>query len=209
MPLSGNLEDFEITDVLQVIHISNKDGILYIRSAKGRALMFFKGGLLLHAEIEDAVGMDAVRKIIILRQGTFEFRPGDSTPNVTIELPIQNVIIEAARQIDEWKQMRKLIPSVNIVVDFVEEPEISKIELTPDEWKILSSIDGKKTLKELAKTLSLDEFIVAKTLYGLISSGLIKVISEKQEEIIPKTEEVKEEKKEDEDKKRGGFFRRR
>ncbi len=209
MPLSGSLEDFEITDVLQVIHISNKDGVLYIRTAKGRAMMYFKGGLLLHAEIEDAIGMDAVRKIIILRQGTFEFRPGDSTPNVSIELPIQNVIIEAARQIDEWKQMRKLIPSVNIIVDFVEEPEISKIELTPDEWKILTSVDGKKTLKELAKTLSLDEFTVAKTLYGLISSGLLKVTGEKSEEIVQTKEEPKEEKKEEDDKKRGGFFRRR
>uniref|UniRef100_A0A7C4YAP7 DUF4388 domain-containing protein n=1 Tax=candidate division WOR-3 bacterium TaxID=2052148 RepID=A0A7C4YAP7_UNCW3 len=203
MPLSGSLEDFEITDVLQVIHISNKDGVLYIRTPKGRALMFFKGGLLLHAEIEDAVGMDAVRKIIILRQGTFEFRPGESTSQVTIELPIQNVIIEAARQIDEWKQMKKIIPSVNIIVDFVEEPEISKIELKPDEWKILTSVDGKKSLKEIAKSLTLDEFTVAKTLYGLISSGLLKVTGEKQEE------EKKEEKKEEEDKKRGGFFRRR
>lgn len=209
MPLSGSLEDFEITDVLQVIHISNKDGVLYIRTARGRALMFFKGGLLLHAEIEDVVGMDAVRKIIILRQGTFEFRPGDSTPNVSIELPIQNVIIEAARQIDEWKQMKKLIPSVNIIVDFVEEPEISKIELTPDEWKILTSIDGKKTLKELAKTLSLDEFTVAKTLYGLISSGLLKVTEERSEGVLHTKEEIKEEKKEEDDKKRGGFFRRR
>ncbi len=208
MPLSGNLEDFEITDVLQVIHISNKDGVLYIRTGKGRALMFFKGGLLLH----DAVGMDAVRKIIILRQGTFEFRPGESTPNVTIELPIQNVIIEAARQIDEWKQMKKVIPSVDIIVDFVEEPEISKIELTPDEWKILTSVDGKKALKEIARSLSLDEFTVAKTLYGLISSGLLKVIGEKQEEIkqeAKEVKEVKEEKKEEDEKKKGGFFRRR
>jgi len=78
---------------------------------------------------------------------------------------------------------------------------MSNIELSADEWKILTTVDGKKSLKEIAKELGLEEFLVAKTLYGLISSGLLKVIGEKEEE-------HKEEEKE-KNRRRGGFFRRR
>ena len=202
MPLSGNLEDFEITDVLQVIHLSNKDGVLHIKGEKGDALMYFKGGLLLHAETQGAEGMSAVQKILIYRRGTFEFRPGEVVNKASIHMPIQNVILEAARQIDEWKQMEKVLPSVNVIVDFVEEPEMSNIELTPDEWKILTAVDGKKSLKEISKELGIEEFLVAKTLYGLISSGLLKVIGEKHEE-------TKEKEPKEKSRRRGGFFRRR
>ena len=203
MPLSGNLEDFEITDVLQVIHLSNKDGVLHIKGEKGDALMYFKGGLLLHAEAHGSEGMSAVQKILVCRKGTFEFRPGEVVNKTSIQMPIQNVILEAARQIDEWKQMEKVIPSVNVIVNFVEEPEMSNIELSADEWKILTTVDGKKSLKEIAKELGLEEFLVARTLYGLISSGLLKVIGEKEEE------HSEEEEKEKNKRRGGGFFRRR
>lgn len=199
MPLSGNLEDFEITDVLQVIHLSKKDGVLHLFSLNGEAMMYFKNGILLHAEMENTDGMKAVKKIITTKKGTFKFVPGENLDKTSIQMPIQNVIIEAARQIDEWKQIENVIPSGNVVVDFVEEPDESNIELDSMEWKVLAAVNGERTVEELASNLGMEEFAVAKVIYGLISSGLLKV-----KKVIKKEKEEKEN-----EGKRGGFFRRR
>ncbi|MEJ2306785.1 MAG: hypothetical protein P8Y30_04440 [candidate division WOR-3 bacterium] len=71
--------------------------------------------------------------------------------------------------------MEDVIPSVEVVVDFEEEPDISDIELRPLEWKALSIINGEKTIKEIAEELKMKTFDLAKVLYGLIQTGLIKV----------------------------------
>ena len=197
MGLQGNLQDFEITDILQLIYMGQKAGVLRIITENNEGEIYFDSGLVVHAKTQDKKGESAIQTILRWTKGSFVFDPDGKTEEKTIQLPVQNVILEAARQIDEWKAMEKVIPSMDVIVDFVPEPDMSDIELNQEEWKVLTIIDGKKTAKEIAKKLNLKEFDTARVLYGLISSGLLKVINEQPE---------KTEKKEG---KRGGFFRKR
>ncbi len=180
MALSGDLKDFELNDIFQFIQMGGKDGALHIKSDMGTSAIYFKGGNILHAELGANEGTDAINLLLTWKDGTFNFIPGEETDKITIDLPVQNVILEAARQIDEWEKMKDVIPSINVAVDFVEEPDVGDIELHPMEWKALSFIDGNKTVKNIADELEMNSFEVAKILYGLVQSGLIKVIEEKK-----------------------------
>ncbi len=180
MALSGDLKDFELNDIFQFIQLGGKDGALHIKSDKGASVIYFKGGNILHAEVGVYEGTDAINVLLTWNDGTFNFIPNEEADKVTIDLPVQNVILEAARQIDEWKKMEDVIPSINVVVDFVGEPDMGDIELQPAEWKALSFIDGKKTVKEIADALEMNSFEVAKILYSLVQSGLVRVIKEKR-----------------------------
>ncbi|RKZ21395.1 hypothetical protein DRQ16_03670 [bacterium] len=204
MGLQGNLRDFEITDVLQLIHMGQKDGVLKIKTEDDEGAVYFEGGLVTHAETRETEGEKAIQVILTWTEGEFIFETNVKSEKRTIELPIQNVILEAARQIDEWKRMEKVIPSVDVVVDFVEDPDVGNIELLPEEWRVLTSVDGNKSISEIADSLKMKEFDVARILYGLVSSGLIKVCGEKK-----KKKEKEEKKEEKEPPRKGGFFRRR
>jgi hypothetical protein len=175
MALRGDFKDFELNDIFQFIHMGGKDGALHLKGNNGSGVIYFERGNIKHAETGKHVGTEAINAFLKWDDGTFEFIAEESTDKITINLPVHNVILEAARQIDEWKKMEDVIPSVEIVVDFEEEPDVSDIELRPLEWKALSIINGEKTLKEIAEELNMKTFDLAKILYGLIQSGLIKV----------------------------------
>ncbi|HAV91919.1 TPA: hypothetical protein DCW38_01905 [candidate division WOR-3 bacterium] len=131
-------------------------------------------------------------------------------------------MLEAARSIDEWKQIEKLIPSLDLLVKIVENPETDteNIKLSSEEWKILTFVDNQSTIKDIAKRVNQSEFQTAKVFYGLISSGLV-TVEEKEQQLtdvlsdldkqIEEEEITKNEEKEEEKNKKQGirkFFSR-
>jgi len=204
--LEGNLTDFEITSLLQLVHLENKDGALKIKGKGHEGVIYFKNGFLIHAETNSSKGESAIQEILTWTKGKFEFVPGEEAPETTVNLPIPNVILEAARRIDEWKKIESVIPSVYVVVDFVEDPDVGNIEIKPEEWKLLSFVDGTRTIKEIAEAANMGEFNAAKVFWGLVTSGLVKVKGERK----PHAEETQEEQPEEPPtkpkKKRRGLF---
>ncbi|MEO0142312.1 MAG: DUF4388 domain-containing protein [candidate division WOR-3 bacterium] len=206
MALEGNLEDFELTDVFQLIQLGAKDGSLRIQSPNDVGVVYFKEGMVVHAKTNYLVGEQAIDSILRWRTGRFVFRPGEETMERTVELPIQQVIIDAARRIDEFNKIQKLIPSFDLIVKIVEVPDVGveKINLRPEEWKVLAFVDGSLTIEQIARRVNLSEFEVGRILYGLISSGLVKIIQKTAEE--KKATPLGEDKQEKKEEKKGGLF---
>jgi hypothetical protein len=210
MALEGNLEDFELTDVFQLIQLGQKDGGLRIESSNDVGVVYFKRGMVIHSKTNFLQGEPAIATILSWKKGRFVFTPGEETLEKTVNLPIQQVILEAARRIDELERIQKLIPSFNVTVQLIEVPdiEVEKIHLKPREWKVLSFVDAALTVRQIALKSGLPELETARIFYGLISSGLVKVVPAIDK---GKKEEKKVEKKGDEEKEGGlfGFFRKK
>jgi|Deesub1362A_J573_1020465.scaffolds.fasta_scaffold00154_19 hypothetical protein len=207
MTLKGNLKDFDLGDLLQLLHMSNKNGALKINSSSGSATIYVENGIIKHVECSETEGEVAMAKIMQWKEGLFEFLPGNSSSKSTINLPIPNLLLDIARKIDEWKVVEKVIPSFESIFEIEPNPDtdVDEIELTPNEWKILSRVDGNKSIKEIAMSLSMDQFETAKIFYGLATSGLIRI---KQKE-SPVKQEKKEKKEDRKDRGFRGFFRRK
>ncbi|MEO0094649.1 MAG: DUF4388 domain-containing protein [candidate division WOR-3 bacterium] len=204
MALEGNLEDFELTDVFQLIQLGAKDGSLRIQTPSDVGVVYFKNGMVVHAKTNSLIGEQAIDTILQWRTGRFVFRPGEETLEKTVELPIQQVILDAARRIDELNKIQRLITSFDMIPKIVEVPDagIEKIHLRPEEWKVLAFVDGHLSIREISQRVKLSEFETGRILYGLISSGLVKLIQEKTGE-KPKTEPASVS---DDDEKKGGIF---
>ncbi len=212
--LQGSLKDFDITDILQLIHMNKKDGCLEIKTDEDEGRIFFEGGLVKHSETSDRSGENAVQRILMWSDGTFHFLPDKKSSKKTIDLPIQHLMLEAARKIDEWKQIERIIPSLDMIVNIVEDPETGteNIKLTSEEWKILTFVDGVSTIKEMAEKVNQSEFQTAKVFVGLVSSGLVSLIEKEKPPVEEIMEEVienspEEEPTEDDSDKKKGFKR--
>ena len=120
------------------------------------------------------------------KEGTFSFSDGIDE-NVTIDAAVrvstESLLMEGARRIDEWSRMADRIPGAGVVPRLAElrDGTESFIDLRPAEWEVITLIDGFHSLKDIAAELALSEFEVAKTVYGMLSTGLIE-ISETQVE---------------------------
>ncbi|MEO0206496.1 MAG: DUF4388 domain-containing protein, partial [candidate division WOR-3 bacterium] len=169
-------------------------GSLRIQTASDVGVVYFKNGMVVHAKTNNLIGEQAVDSILQWRKGRFVFRPGEETLEKTVELPIQQVILDAARRIDELNKIQRLIPSFEMVPRIVEVPDagIEKINLRPEEWKVLAFVDGHLSIKDISQRVRLSEFETGRILYGLISSGLVKLTPQKtgdKSETSPKHED--------------------
>ena len=69
----------------------------------------------------------------------FVFTPGKETTQTTIQKSNTNLLMEAARRIDEWQILAKRIPSTRLVPVFTEQTATTSVSLTPQEWQEIES----------------------------------------------------------------------
>lgn len=197
MSLDGSLEDFGLSDVLQLIHIGKRTGVLTVTKNGDIAKVYFQDGEAVHATLNEEVGEPAVFQLFNWTKGTFHFETQIIPSPKTITIGSQNLILEATRHIDEWAKLRTLIPSRNTVLGFSPNPRegSENITLEPHEWRILSLVDGRRTVTKIAELSGFNELKTVKILYGLVSSGLLEVVEEEAVVDKKKIEEALEEEK--------------
>lgn len=114
--------------------------------------------------------------------GEFRFeqnqRPEPTAPIMPIPLPVEHLIMEGVRRIDEWGRIKDRIPSTDMIVKFIEQPgdKAKGVQLAPEEWRVFARINGKDTLTEISQKTNLSEFDVCRIVYGFLTAGLVDVL---------------------------------
>jgi Domain of unknown function (DUF4388) len=176
MAFQGSLAELHLPDILQLISISGKTGVLHLTSGVLAGEILLNDGKIVHAQLDDVSGEEAVYALAMWSQGDFRFDPGVATEMRTITKSNTNLLMEAARRLDEWRVLSKKISSTDLVPEFVvQEHRDGQINLNTSEWLILSKIDGHRSVKEIAAATRLTAFDAAKILYGLVATGLIRL----------------------------------
>src|SRR5262249_47967274 len=176
MAFQGSLAERHLPDIIQLVSVSGKTGVFHLTDGALRGEIYLNEGRIVHAEMDEARGEEAVYALAIWRQGEFRFDPGPPTEQQTITKSNTNLLMEAARRLDEWRVLSKKVPSVDLIPEFVvQENREGQINLNTVEWLILSKIDGNRSIKAIAGVANLSVFDAAKMLYGLIATGLIRL----------------------------------
>jgi hypothetical protein len=176
MAFQGSLTELHLPDIIQLVSVSGKTGVFHLTDGVLKGQIYLNDGKIVHAQLEDAAGEEAVYALAIWRSGEFRFDPGVATELRTITKSNTNLLMEAARRLDEWRVLSKKIPSVDLIPEFVvQENREGQINLNTSEWLILSKIDGQRSVRAIAAAASLSVFDAAKMLYGLIATNLIRL----------------------------------
>jgi hypothetical protein len=176
MAFQGSLAELHLPDIIQLISVSGKTGVFHLSDGPLKGEIYLNEGKIVHAQLEDATGEEAVYALAIWRQGEFRFDPGGPTDRQTISKSNTNLLMEAARRLDEWRVLSKKIPSTDLIPEFVlQETREGQINLNTSEWLILSKIDGQRSVKGIAAASGLSVFDAAKMLYGLVAGNLIRL----------------------------------
>jgi hypothetical protein len=176
MAFQGSLAELHLPDIIQLVSVSGKTGVFHLSDGVLKGQIHLHEGRIVHAQLEDVSGEEAVYALAIWRQGEFRFDPGATTEQRTIAKSNTNLLMEAARRLDEWRVLSKKIPSVDLVPEFVvQESREGQINLNTSEWLILSKIDGQRNVRAIAQAAGLSVFDAAKMLYGLVAANLIRL----------------------------------
>jgi hypothetical protein len=138
-------------------------------------------GAVTRRDIERALRLQieyVVFELFSWKEGTFSFTDGDVgdvDADSAIRVSTESLLMEGARRIDEWSRMADRLPDALVVPRLAPLGEGTEpaIDLRPGEWEVLTMIDGDRSVREIASSLGVSEFGVAKTVYGMISTGLL------------------------------------
>jgi len=235
MALKGNLRDFSITQLLNLINLARKTGTLTIDTRQTQARLCFKEGKLTYATLDgqddhlaamlhqagkiteeqaralrtqagvksdkelglllinagyvkQADIVQSVRTHILNNvyhlfdwdEGNFRFESNvlPFEDRITIPIDLENVIMEASRRLKEWELVKKELPSLDVTLKFAERPGASlrNISLSVEEWRVVSFINPRNTIHQIAQHNNMSDFQIRKIVYGLLQAGLVELV---------------------------------
>ncbi len=120
---------------------------------------------------------EIIYDVFLWKTGRFEYK--DVSVNIEAKpvtlMNTMEIILEASRRIDEWSVIKKQIPDDNLVFTLAKRTEKKqKSKLTKREWRILSLMDGSRTVRQVAEESGYEELAAHKIVHSLIASGFIK-----------------------------------
>ena len=174
MSLQGSLSELPLPDVIQLVSVSGKTGAFEIQGELEAGRIFLRDGQIVDAMVGRLRGDSAVYEMAVWSQGSFVFRPDEETEQVTIHISNANLMMEAARRLDEWRVLSRKIPSLDLVPYFTTRDQgVDQVTLSPQEWILVTRIDGEHSIEEIADQLKWAPFDVSKLLFGMVTTGLV------------------------------------
>ena len=160
-------------DVIQLVSVSGKTGAFFIERGDELGKIFLADGQIVDASVGATRGEHAVYELAAWSSGDFSFHPGARSDRTTIQVSNASLMMEAARRLDEWRVLGRKIPSLDLVPYFPRrEATQDQVTLSPQEWVLVTRIDGKTSIQDIANDLKWGAFEVSKLLFGLLTSGL-------------------------------------
>lgn len=176
MAFQGSLKELPLPDIIQLVSVSGKTGKFTLSRDNDRGYIFLKNGQMVHAAVGELVGEEAIYSLAIWNHGEFQFTPGEEPDRQTITKSNTNLLMEAARRLDEWRVLSKKVPSVDFIPELMmRENRHEQINLNPQEWMLITRINGQRSISDIGKVLNMSSFDVAKILYGMITGELVQL----------------------------------
>ncbi len=234
MALRGNLRDFSVTQLLNLINLAKKNGTLIVEGPNDKAQVSFRDGKLAYAQIgqednrlatvlykanklsqgqyraiqtrtqvsDKELGLllinagyitqedilvnlqvyftDVIRRLFTWVEGFFRFENDLMPPEdrINVRLDLENLIIEGSRQLREWEELQDEIPSLDMALKFTARPgsNIRNVNLSVEEWRVVSFINPKNSIKQIAIAAKLTDLEIRRIVYGLIQAGLVQLV---------------------------------
>ncbi len=183
--------------------ISKKDleRAITLHKQTGRALgaTLIDMNLFEKEEVAECLRMqieEIVYNLFSWAEGEFSFAEGEAPKSVKtfVNLSTMNIIMEGTRRIDEWLEIQKVLPPNEMLlrVRLTPKTKAEEISLALDEFKILTFINGERTLPELIEASPIGEFPTCRALYKMIVAGLVEGAGQAAKGTIGVDEDVEE-----------------
>jgi hypothetical protein len=239
MALQGNLQDFTVTQLLNLVNLAAKSGALLVQAPNEGARLVFRQGKLAYAQLVSesgqaqgtlpsilhraekindaqlntlqnrAAGMSdkelglllinsgyvsqqdileglqayyvsIIQQLFTWIEGRFKFDPAQDVPEskIPVRIALEDLIMEGSRQVREWEQLNSEIPNLDMALAFTDRPGVNlkKVNLNVEEWRVVSYINPKNSIRQIAKATKMSEVEIRRIVYGLLQAGLVKLI---------------------------------
>lgn len=152
-------------------------------SDKALALLLINANYVTQRDVVSSIQqhtLDVVYNLLSWSEGPFRFEDNilPSSDRILVPIDLENVIIEGARRIKEIEQLTAHLPNLDMALKFPENPreKFKGIHLSVEEWRVVSFVNPKNTIRQIAKANNMSEIEIRRIVFGLEQAGLVEVI---------------------------------
>lgn len=177
--MEGNLSQISLNDIFLLATGGKKSGALKLTRGKETVEIFFNEGEIIHATCPIGEGEKALLYPVTWGEGTFHLSPPNgAAPAPTIHKNAAQILDEVKAMSREWETILDVIPSSKAVFRIADLPEDHNGSITVPHvgWRVLSKIDGRRSVQEIAELLRVPYAYTAKVIFNLHKAGLIEII---------------------------------
>lgn len=179
MALQGDLSDFGLVDIIQLIDLGKKTGGVEVHARRGTeqldGWLYFNEGKICGAQLGSLSGEEAAYTLFTCNGGPFTLHEHIPLPTPNVRVSNEVVIMEGIGRQDEWVNMAERMPPKAMVLRLVANPRSSsrEINLEADKWRVLTMINGKNTVGDIIQLSGLGDFASCRIIIELMDAGLI------------------------------------
>ncbi len=186
--LQGTFETLSLPEVLGLLSSARKSGALWLEAGPISGVAHLEDGHCQAAEVGDQRGaaetgaalsvrlVDMCFAVMCQESGSFRFVADDRAPWSCPELvELSDVLVEVDRLLKQWREILRVIPSLECRPQLLDELEVDEIVIDRDRWVLLVAIDGRRTVRELVQRTNRPVIELCQTLLELIEVGAVGV----------------------------------
>ncbi|MDZ7373952.1 MAG: DUF4388 domain-containing protein [candidate division KSB1 bacterium] len=168
----GDLEETPLTDLLDRMRENRATAVLSLVSGERRGRVFVRQGEIVDVEVEGLPPLDALLQVCLWARGTYTVEERDFQRPGRLGREATQVLARAQR-------LRKLMGAARQELPPPDAPLVSLAsaedlaELSPEERRLLTSLEGTKTLLDLLRDSEREPELIVELVRGLRASGLI------------------------------------
>ncbi|MBC8162225.1 MAG: DUF4388 domain-containing protein [Roseiflexaceae bacterium] len=179
MALEGDLSEFHLTDIIQLVDLSKKTGGVFLHGQRGsetlEGWLYFRDGKIAGARLGTLAPLEATYTFFTLASGPFRFHDDVIIDVPTITLSNEMIIMEGIMRQEAWETTQAQLPSLGMVPRLVTNPSATsnEINIEADEWRVLTMVNGRNTVGHIAQRSGLGEVRTCEIIARLLNNGLI------------------------------------
>lgn len=124
--------------------------------------------------------LDIMYDLMTWEKEPFLFEEGEIPANdrITVPINLENVIIEGTRRNRQNDQLAKELPNLDYALRFPESPndKFKGIQLSVEEWRVVSFINPKNSIRQIAKACNMTDMEIRRIVFGLLNAGLVELV---------------------------------
>ena len=128
-------------------------------------------------QILQSISEEIIYDLFLWKEGVFEFMD-DVLPRREIPalgLDITHLVLEGATREDEWARIKEVFSDEHMIVRPFIEKIMERMPLGPDEAKLLSLVNGTRSLYEIARLIKITKYHLLKAMLDLYENRLIEI----------------------------------
>ncbi|MEW6232878.1 MAG: DUF4388 domain-containing protein [Chloroflexota bacterium] len=153
------------------------------RLDKAIALRLMTMRYLAREEIMEALKAhmsEAAYTVFTWSKGSFRFDPDVLPPlgQILISVSLDDILAEGSRRLKEAEKLEEMLPNLDVVLRFTTRPDVKmrSVNLSVDEWKAISFINPRNTIRKIAGYAGMDEGQIRKVVGRLLSEELVELV---------------------------------